>query len=137
VVEKLVRDAEGVCLDFERIRFQTKGINFFPNQRNPRVIFLDLREFGENSKRLAERIEEIAEKYEFEKEKPFVPHVTLGRFRKGASQKVEGLKVEVANFEIEFNSFCLMKSELSSSGSRYYVVKEFEFGEGDPPLRSE
>jgi RNA 2',3'-cyclic 3'-phosphodiesterase len=122
-------------LGFNRITFETKGIGFFPDPRFPNVIFLELSERDDNSYKLAEQIENTVRKIGFERDKKFIPHVTLGRFKKGKKQKIESVQeLSTDNFQIDIDSFCLMKSIMSDKGSTYEKIREFHFKSQDADI---
>lgn len=135
MAQTLIQELDGYNFGFDKIIFETKGIGFFPNPKFPNVIFLELTEKenppdGEagNSFKLAEKIESAVNKYGFERDKRFIPHVTLGRFRKGKRKRMERIPVmKIESFKIEMDSFYLMKSIMDSKGSTYSVIKEFHF----------
>ncbi len=113
---------------FGKIILESRGIGCFPDKKFPNVLFLDLLDKDGNSIQLAEKIEDVVRKFGFEQGKRFVPHITLGRFRKGKRRRMDSMpEIEFGNFEIVFDSFYLMKSVMDSKGSKYYPVKKFYF----------
>jgi 2'-5' RNA ligase len=124
----LIEELYGKDLGFSNIIFETKGIGFFPNQKFPNVIFLELSEKERNSYKLAEEIENVVTKLGFERDKKFIPHVTLGRFRKGKRKRIDNIPlINAGDLKIEMDSFYLMKSMMSNKGSSYEKIKEFHF----------
>ena len=107
------------------------GAGFFPNDRAPRVIWLGIEappELGQ----LAARVEQSLESLGFPKEnRPFAPHLTLGRFR-----AVDGLApllgilrqqepVQMGSFTAA--EFSLYESQIASGGSIYKKIARFPF----------
>jgi len=126
----LIEELHGKDLGFNKIIFETKGIGFFPNQKFPNVIFLELSEKEGNSYKLTEVIENVVRKHGFERDKKFIPHVTLGRFRKGKGKRkrIDNIPlISAGDFKIEMDSFHLMKSMMNNKGSSYEKIKEFHF----------
>ena len=126
--QTLIEELHGKDLGFNNIIFETKGIGFFPNQKFPNVIFLELTEKERNSYKLAEEIENVVRKLGFERDKKFIPHVTLGKFRKGKRKRINNIPlISAGDFKIVMDSFYLMKSMMSNKGSSYEKIKEFHF----------
>jgi len=107
------------------------GAGFFPNDRAPRVIWLGIEappELGQ----LAARVEQSLESLGIPKEnRPFAPHLTLGRFR-----AVDGLApllgilrqqepVQMGSFTAA--EFSLYESQIASGGSIYKKIARFPF----------
>ena len=57
-------------------------IGAFPRLNYPRVIWVGIKEGAEESKKLASEIEKSLKEFGFpEEQRPFSPHLTLGRLR--------------------------------------------------------
>lgn len=127
-LQDLVFTLERLKPEFDSIRFTTDGIGFFPNPKYPNVVFTSLEEEGDNSARLVEFIDKIIFNFGVKPEKRFVPHVTLGRFRKDKRIKIDNpINLTVEPIKAEFESFFLMKSVLTPTGSVYEILNEFKF----------
>ncbi|MFW6283056.1 MAG: 2'-5' RNA ligase family protein [Minisyncoccales bacterium] len=66
----------------------------------------------------------------FEKEKRFMSHLTIGRVKSLGKQskeqfleKLNSIKIPEISFQVK--EFCLMSSELKSSGVEYKVIEGF------------
>ncbi|MBI4812609.1 hypothetical protein HY798_04220 [Candidatus Falkowbacteria bacterium] len=55
-------------------------------------------------------------------DRPWTPHITLGRAKESIMYKVESIKLEVKNKKITINSFELMESRLSREGTEYKII---------------
>lgn len=127
-IQELTAVLERLKFDFDRILFKTGSIGFFPNPKYPNVVYLGLKEIGENSGNLVGFIDKIIYNFGVKPDKKFVPHITLGRFKRDKRVKLtEVIEIDFKEFEIVFNSFNLMKSELTPAGSVYEVIKEINF----------
>ncbi|MCI0448487.1 MAG: RNA 2',3'-cyclic phosphodiesterase [Chlorobi bacterium] len=114
--------------EFDTIKFTAKGIGFFPNQNYPNVVFVDLEEHGNNSQKLVKFIDRIILNFGVKPDKRFVPHVTLGRFKRDKRVKIDKqIIVKVEQIGIEMDSFYLMKSILTPKGSVYETINQFKF----------
>ena len=127
-IDELIFVLDRLKFEFETIKFTAKGIGFFPNQKYPNVVFVDLEEHGNNSQKLVEFIDRIILNFGVKPDKSFVPHVTLGRFKRDKRVKLEKqINVKVEQVEIEMDSFYLMRSILTPKGSVYQTVNRFKF----------
>ena len=114
---------------------RVRGAGAFPSLRNPRVIWMGLAEGKEGLVSLQEEIEVRLEEIGFEPEdRPFQPHLTLGRVK--SSRGKEELVRRMEKFaEEEFGDFqvervALFKSELRPSGPIYTLLKVLRLGNG-------
>ena len=127
-VENLVKDLDNIRFNFSKLLFLSDVIDFFPNKRKPNVIFFGLKGEEINTVNLTDGIDKVILKYGIKPDKKFVPHITLGRFRRenrlGVSDKNFPI-IEPMNFE--FDRFHLMKSVMDFRGSKYFVIKDFLF----------
>ncbi len=126
-VDKVVRACKSMK-DYERFKLSVKNLGFFPNFKNPRVIWIGI-ENGENlinlQKELANKL--IEERFEIEK-REFSPHLTLGRTKKRI-KNFEGLitkldSVDLGNFEVK--SIEIMESKLTPEGPKYRLIKNIQ-----------
>jgi 2'-5' RNA ligase len=122
-----------ICRDTSAFEIYSTGIGCFPNFRQPRVVWMGIKQ-EERLFALQSLIENACFSSGFPKdEKPFSPHLTLGRIREGLpSSDVEFLR-EVANKEQERNMVCLaveeiilFKSQLLPTGPVYSQISSFK-----------
>jgi RNA 2',3'-cyclic 3'-phosphodiesterase len=116
------------------IRFQPFEIKLgearrFPNEFRPNGVWIDC-DGGEALRDLAGRIRKTMDKIGFRPDKPFSPHITLGRYKKppaalqprgGRSQPEP--KSEAKSFRAD--RFFLMQSQLKPEGAEYKILEEF------------
>lgn len=109
------------------------GVGAFPSSKNPRVIWMGLREGKEVLISFQRWLEKEIEKIGFRPEdRPFHPHLTLGRTRgslgrEGLVERLERLKEEVfGDFHVE--KVILFKSDLRPTGPIYTPLKEVRLG---------
>lgn len=126
--ENLIRDLSGYTFGFDEISIKSTEIGFFPNAKRPRIIYLGFEEQGNNLEPMVDFIDGRLKRYGIYADKPFVPHLTLGRFRKENKKPAYGIDIEkFSEVCIKFNSFHLMESKLDFKGSKFFVKKEFNF----------
>ena len=111
------------------------GIGFFPDRTRPRVIWIGIRESGGGLARLQERISGGLQGVGFvPEERPFHPHVTLGRLGGGAAGRGAAGRgarvlidtVETRTFEhppVIIPAVEIMQSVLRPRGSEYVVLR--------------
>ncbi|MDD5194120.1 MAG: RNA 2',3'-cyclic phosphodiesterase [Candidatus Omnitrophica bacterium] len=123
VEEKLLEEIQKVitqtafCSSFT---VKLTHFGFFPSEKNPRVFFIAT-DKEEILKGMADNLEENLEKLGFPKEKRFLPHLTLARFRE--AKNIEALKSAVHRSAVEgsftIEAITLYKSTLKKDGPVY------------------
>lgn len=106
------------------------GLGAFPDLRFPRVIWIGVKRGAKELSALQARLEEGLQRIGFSPEdRPFSPHLTLGRVRspRGRGALVEGLKaLEVPILgEMILESVDLMRSQLHPTGAIYTIIQSF------------
>ena len=127
-INELIKQLEFIDFGFKLIEMYTSGIGFFPDEKYPNVVFIDLKETANNSEVLITAIDSILNRLGIKPDKKFVPHITVGRFRRENRIRLkENINIEVEKIQIIFGSFYLMKSRLTPKGSIFSVIKKFPF----------
>lgn len=110
------------------------GWGIFPNRKKPRVIWLGL---GGNIKKLQDlqkTLEQTCAACGLPKEnKPFHPHITLGRIRSAENislllTQAQKILPEKAQETFIIEELHLMESRLSRSGPTYFPLHVYHFG---------
>ncbi|RPI17795.1 MAG: RNA 2',3'-cyclic phosphodiesterase [Ignavibacteriae bacterium] len=128
VIDDFINDLSGLQWNFKEIRFKSQGIGFFPNSRKPNVVFIGLNETGNNSEHLIKEIDNVTIPRGFAPDKRFIAHITLGRFKREKRASIHSdFSLEFEPFDVTLNGFQIMKSVMDSKGSKYYILKEFNF----------
>ena len=103
------------------------GLGAFPSARRPRVLWMGVTHGREGLQDLARRVEEACAGLGFPREdRPFVPHVTLRRFRPGSDVREVPALLE-QHRETTFGSHTvraveLKQSELGNAGARHTTL---------------
>ncbi len=99
------------------------GVGYFPEGRNPRVIWIGIEEQGSLADIYSD-VEEVMLKFGYPREaRPFSPHLTIGRVR--SPRRVTEVVKRLDEFRtMDFDGFevrdvTLMKSELKPGGAEY------------------
>ena len=128
-VAPVERALEKLAAGIEPFFFDVAGIGAFPNCRNPKVIWAGMQADDRLNMFLEELETALADMGFAREERPFAPHLTLGRLRDGRARKdVAGL-IEQYGAE-RFGRFSadhiiFFKSELKPSGPVYREIKNF------------
>jgi len=106
----------------------------FPNNRQPRVLWIGVADSSGQLKQLHESIDKECARTGFEKEaRAYRPHLTIARIRKpGSAQALAetNQKFGFEPMEMLVGEVLLFRSELSSKGSKYTVVSRHELSVG-------
>ena len=131
-VERISQALTPIVADGESFEVRVQGMGCFPNPRNPRVVWLGVDRGREALAFLQRAIEKRMAELSFPPEdRPFSPHLTMGRVRSprgkaGLSQAIEKHKgVEIGIFQAR--EVILFRSELRPSGAVYTKLREFPF----------
>ncbi len=120
------RAAAGV----EAFQLRFSGSGCFPSERHPKVVWVGLAEIPQAILNLHVGIEQELVQAGFPcEERPFSPHLTLGRVRssRNSSRLVERLSATEFNSETFLvREVVVMKSELKSSGAVYTPIERVE-----------
>jgi len=128
-INNIVQAVELAVADSIPISLELGGTGFFPNSRQPRVIWVGVRGAVDEFRRLHQMVEKSLVELGFPLEsKVFSPHLTVGRVRspKGVGDLVKKLETaaqESACFgRVDVTTIDLMESELTRKGPVYSVV---------------
>lgn len=103
----------------------------FPPRGKPNVLWIGIDDPSSNLRKLQTAVEDECAKAGFERDqRSFHPHLTIARLRnpKGVRSLAElhqEIGLEPASLSV--SEVCLIRSELSSAGSRYTVIARHEF----------
>lgn len=112
------------------------GLGMFPNQRRPRVVWAGLGGDLEALSALYQAVEQAMTELGFAPEdRPYAPHITLGRVRRGAS---EGLLSKISSTVTvapkplaqpwQVDSVHLFRTDLQPSGAEHTVIGSWALG---------
>ena len=132
-VERISQALPPIVADGESFEVRVQGMGCFPNPRNPRVVWLGVDQGREALASLRGAIEKRMAELSFPPEdRPFSPHLTMGRVRSprgraGLAQAIEKHQgVPIGSFQAQ--EVILFRSELRPSGAVYTKLKEFPMG---------
>lgn len=131
--EKLagIGDALATARTAPRIVCEFYGIGFFPDARRPNIAWVGIRSDPSLSL-LADEVNRSLEPLGIPREeKPFVPHLSIARFKETRLSK--RLRAEIAERKnqsfgsIVADEFHLMESKRKSTGAEYTTLRSFRF----------
>lgn len=115
------------------ISIKVQGMGAFPGLKNPRVIWVGLNDEKKILISFQKQLDGELQQIGFQPEdRPFHPHLTLGRMRssRGKNELVKGMEryreEEFGSFEVE--RVVLFKSDLRPEGAIYSRLKEVRLG---------
>lgn len=119
-----------ICENYRSFVLKVRGIGFFPNANQPRVIWLGINGELEKANLLGERIDTYLTEEGFEPERKRSFHLTLGRIRSKKGQKelldeANKLNKLIKSRTFVVNKIDFMESKLSSQGPSYILHKSF------------
>lgn len=130
-VSELISALRESCMRFSELQLRAERIGFFPDARFPRVLWAGVHDEKSQLTPLQSAIEESVKSFTEERpEKRFTGHVTLARLLRIQRREAEALAKTVSTMsqrlfgEWVANKVELIRSELSSSGSRYTTLAD-------------
>lgn len=127
---------EAVCRGCEPFGFELFGLGCFPNPRRPRVLWVGVREPSGTLAHLQKAVENELAGLGFGREnRPFQPHLTLGRVQRRVSQSdLQRLGDLIAGSDVGLlggmtaTSVDVMRSDLRPSGAVYTALAHVPLG---------
>lgn len=128
-LEEVKQLCANIAAEFQPFTLQVKDTGCFPNFRQPRVLWIGLAGEMEIAAQLQKRLEDGATALGFRQEdKPFKPHLTIGRLKSGKNVKPLVAKADMyrlPELSFEVSEIALFKSELLPAGARYTVLEKW------------
>lgn len=131
-ISKIGSLLDEVAARFHPFSVEAREVGAFPRVSSPRVVWVGVREQGEELQKLAKAVEETMEGLGFPKEdRPYSPHLTIGRVR--TSRKLSGLAERLQGASFAGTSLetaagiILFKSTLTPHGPLYEKLHESPF----------
>jgi len=129
-IEKIKERLKGCAKNFNSFDVEVKGVGVFPSEKKVRVLWIGALDDG-YLKKLNKKIEEEMEKFGFEKEKEFVSHITVARFKSVPNLNlIKDLIEKYKDFlfgKFSVKNFQLYESKLTPDGPVYKIIENFEF----------
>jgi 2'-5' RNA ligase len=132
-IDLILKSIEDPIRNTSPFSLKVRGVGAFPSLKNPRVIWMGLVDGKEVLASFQKQIESQLEKIGFQPEdRPFHPHLTLGRMKSSRGKEDLGGRME-KHKEEEFGDFpveraVLFKSDLRPTGPIYTPLRELRLG---------
>ena len=134
VEERQLDELKQLCAEtaaaFQPFSLALKDTGYFPNFRQPRVLWVGLAGEMEIAKQLQKRLDaELIARGFNQEDKPFKPHLTLGRVKSGKNLKLLVAKADMYSLpelSFEADELVLFKSELLPAGARYTALAKWK-----------
>ncbi len=126
-IPALQRAIIDACIDTPPFTLTLSDVGTFPNNRRPNVVWVGASGQVETAARLANKIDDACTTLGFAREdRPFMPHLTLGRVKRDASpndrqfvgEMITNAKVDALG-DLRIERVSVVKSELRPGGSVY------------------
>ncbi len=134
ILDDMESHVSEVCSNYGPFKIAVNGTGVFSNRRNPRVLWVgldgEIDRMSDFKKTLQKRLKPFGIK---EEKRRFNPHLTLGRFRKGAKSDVhlDDLLLTYKSLmsqECMLSELVLFKSDLKPSGAVYTKLNTWSLG---------
>jgi 2'-5' RNA ligase len=135
-VDTITKAIEPLVAGTPHFSLEVRGMGAFPNFRNPRVIWMGLIDEKQVLMPLQKQLESTLETIGFPVEdRPFRPHLTLGRVNSGRGKnellgKIEKYKEERFG-DLKVRRLILFKSDLRPTGPIYTPLGEVRLALGE------
>lgn len=133
-IEHIARIMRTACSAINPFSFQVAGLGVFPNERLPRVLWIGIKNPGNEITTMQKSLDQGLATLGFETEKrAFHPHLTIARFKylKGtaAFMNVIHEHQNLSNLgDCIASELILFQSKLHPDGAIYTPLKKFKFG---------
>lgn len=125
-----------ISTEIKNFKLEIAETGVFPNARNPRVFWINVRDATGDLGKINARLETECAKIGFEKEKRgFVPHLTIGRVREPfRARELAGrhLQTDFEPVGFKVSKIVIYNSELLPTGSVYSMIKAFDLQRDSP-----
>lgn len=132
-VPDIAREIEEAATSTGRFQLRMAGTGTFPAKGRPKVVWVGIEGEIKRLERLRARVEGALSRVGFEpEERPFLPHVTIGRIKQEArppydwqaGQAFQRLKLSGPNLEYTAGSVALFRSHMDHQGVTYEALSE-------------
>jgi RNA 2',3'-cyclic 3'-phosphodiesterase len=123
-VEQALEQLRGRHEPFE---VETSGFGAFPSERRARIFWAGVGEGSGPLRAVARSVDDLLEPADFEREeRPYVPHLTLGRAR-GREAKLDATSVSPPALRFSVSGVDLVESVPGKGGVTYSVLETYSF----------
>lgn len=127
IIPELIKVIDINSRNFKQIKITLNNISFFPNEKNPRVIFFSLKEGEKEMKEIYDTLFNPFSKIITMKKEEFKSHLTIGRVKQGLNEQEIGflIKDNIEQKKSILKKITLFQSTLTPKGPIYKPIKDF------------
>jgi 2'-5' RNA ligase len=130
-IEEIKQIIQEAAKNQPQYKITLSSLGVFPDLKRPRIIWVGIKDQNNETKLIAEELEEKLEELNIPKEeREFLGHITIGRVKSGLNkdklaEKLDPLKIDLAK-DTGFiaDKITLFKSTLGPDGPAYEALKE-------------
>jgi len=140
-IQSLGESVQKVCTKTDPFDVSPGGLGFFGNRRHPQVLWMGINGDLHRMGRFRDTLQECLKPFGIKTERrSFKPHLTLGRFKKGARPwpHLDHMIPEHADLKSQacsLRELVLFKSDLRSGGAVYTKLESWPLGEAGNSLK--
>jgi 2'-5' RNA ligase len=133
-IQSIGESVQKVCTRTDPFNVSPGGLGFFGNRRHPRALWMGLNGNVHRMGRFRDALQKCLKPYGIKTERrPFKPHLTLGRFKKGARPwpHLDQMISEYANLTAPahpLDALVFFKSDLTAGGAVYTKLDTWSLG---------
>ncbi len=120
---------EKAALAVSAMEIQVMGAGFFPTARNPQVLWVGIQPVPSPLREFQELIDVgLSTKGYAREDRPFSPHLTIGRFKSLRNLQALIRKLQALDFEskiVTVREVTVMRSDLKPTGALYTPIRVF------------
>lgn len=118
----LFANLDKITAEHAPFTLQLANLGFFPSSKRPRVIWVGIAEPTSPLMALQQSIEQMVLAQGWPAEKPFHPHLTLGRVKEGQQVVGDRLRLGIKKEEMLITAVYLIQSDLRPTGPVYTTL---------------
>ncbi len=131
-VAKLSQAAAKAVTTIDPFSIQLETTGVFPERGPARVLWIGINDHASKLRELHQNLEDEAARLGFQKEsRRFSPHLTIARLRNPQEARTLAdvhKQMKFGPVEVEVSELLVIRSELSSAGSKYTVISRHQLG---------
>jgi len=114
-------------IEFKPFKAKLSKLGFFPSAKDPKIIWISLepeKEIKELQIKVDQEVFDISPQNQ-----EFKSHITIGRIKnfKKKQDFLDSIKeVKIEQLQFTINSFQFLKSELATTGPKYFTIENYE-----------
>jgi RNA 2',3'-cyclic 3'-phosphodiesterase len=126
-LDPIKKALQPISEDHDPFEVSTSGFGAFPSEKKARILWTGIEQGSEHLRTVAEEVEKLLAPAGFEREnRPYVPHLTLGRAR-ARRTKLETSVTSPPSLRFTVRGIDLVKSTPGKNGVTYSILATYPF----------